>query len=162
MGMFEQEEVKGDSPYTDLAMGDADNGTEWFFYFDNRKTANSQEYGEFAIWQGVAFNGAAKNKDELVKSFQLASLIPNTLLQNKAANGAFSMGEAYRLKKEWSKGDKFEGGKKAKGHGYKVFRLKASTDVLDAMKAFHDEALGGAGLGSDDSSAQSSGPVPEV
>lgn len=142
--LFEEEKVEGKSPYKDLLIGDAKNGEVWFFYYDNKTSATSKEYGEFTILQGVAFNGSLKTIETIAESAYLASLIPNTLLLNVMKQGGLVRGEAYKVVKKWSKGDGYDDKdpkKKAKGHGFEVFRLKTSDTLLDALKSKHDTLL---------------------
>lgn len=159
MSMFQEEQVSSKSPYADFKLGEADNDTVWFFYFDNQTTANSPEYGEFTILQGLGFDGELKTQDELLKSAVLNSFIPNTLIHNIMKNGGIVRGEAYKIVKKWTKGDSFDPKdkkKKAKGHGYEFFRLKAPDSFLNALKAKHDSLVPGVIKDSGDTSADTS------
>jgi len=141
MALFETEEVSGNSPYKDLNIGDKDNGYTVGFLFLAKDKAVSAEYGEFSIWQGVSFDPEATTEKQLLDSLELASLIPNTMLKNFEKNGAFKFETPYILTKAWSKGDKYEGNKRAKGHGWKVEKVKLPTSILSKMIAFHNDAL---------------------
>jgi len=141
MALFETEEVNGNSPYTDMKIGDQDNGFKVGFLYLKKDKATSAEYGEFNIWQGLSFNQDAETEEQLLESLALASLIPNTMLQNFEKNGAFSFETPYILTKKWTKGDKYEGNKRAKGHGWGVDKVKLPTSILDKMIAFHNTAM---------------------
>ena len=141
MALFETEEVNGNSPYTDLKIGEQDNGFKLGFLYLARDKATSAEYGEFKIWQGLSFDPTAETEEALIGSLALASLIPNTMLQNFEKNGAFSFETPYILTKKWTKGDKYDGNKRAKGHGWGVEKVKLPTSILDKMVAFHTSAM---------------------
>jgi hypothetical protein len=146
MSFFTEEKVDTKSPYTDLGFGDADNGTIWYFFYDNKKKATSKDYGDFEIIQGVNFDGTKKSQDEILATVKLAGFIPNTLIKNMMSNGGLIRGEAYKIVKKWSKDDKYDPKNpklKAKGHGYEFFRLKAPDSFLEALKKKHDELFPG-------------------
>jgi len=141
MALYETEEVSGNSPYTDMKIGDQANGFKFGFLFIKRDKATSAEYGDFQINQGVSFDPAAQTEDQLVTSLKLASYIPNTMLLNFEKNGAFVLDTPYILTKKWTKGDKYDGNKRAKGHGFGVEKVKLPTSILDKMLAFHNTAM---------------------
>lgn len=141
MALFETEEVNGNSPYKDLKIGDQDNGFKFGFLFLGRDKAISAEFGDFAIWQGLSFDENTETEEALLKSLALASFIPNTMLLNFEKNGAFSLETSYILTKKWTKGDKYEGNKRAKGHGWGVDKVKLPTSIIDKMIAFHNTAM---------------------
>ena len=141
MALFETEEVNGNSPYTDLKIGDQDNGFKFGFLFMKKDTAESAEYGVFQINQGVTFDPNAQTEKQLLDSLALGSYIPNTMLLNFEKNGAFSFETPYIITKKWTKGDKYQGNKKARGHGFGVEKVKLPTSILDKMIAFHNEKL---------------------
>jgi hypothetical protein len=141
MALFETEEVNGNSPYVDLKIGDQDNGYKFGFLFLRKDSAVSPEYGRFDIWQGVSFDPKAETEEQLMNSLALASFVPNTMLLNFEKNGAFAFETPYILTKKWTKGDKYEGNKRAKGHGWGVEKVKLPTSILDKMLAFHNEKM---------------------
>ena len=141
MALFTTEEVNGNSPYEDLKIGDQDNGFKTGFLYLKKDTATSTEYGDFDIWQGLSFDPKAETEEQLLESLALASLIPNTMLKNFEKNGAFAYETPYILTKKWTKGDKYEGNKRAKGHGFGVEKVKLPTSILDKMIAFHNSKL---------------------
>ena len=153
MAMFETEVMDGKSPYTDMKLGDQANGFSCTFYYDNKTSATSQEYGEFEILQGVGFDHTLSSQDDMVAGAKLISVIPNTMLKNLIANGGMVRGEAYIITKKWTKGDAVPNSKqKAKGHGYEVQRIKAPYAFLDRLKARHKELLP-EGMGTEDVAA---------
>ncbi len=142
--LFTEELVDSKSPYTDLKIGEADNGTVWFFYYDNKTSATSKDYGAFDILQGVTFDGTKKTIEDILGTTGLASFIPNTLILNIIKQGGLVRGEAYKIVKKWSKDDKYDpkdAKKKAKGHGFEFYRLKASDAFLSELKKKHDALL---------------------
>lgn len=140
MAAFETEVVDGKSPYTDMKLGDQDNGFTCTFYYDNKAKATSADYGDFEILQGVGFDHNLDSMEDMLAGARLISMIPNTMLKNLIANGGMARGEAYIVTKKWTKGDKFNN-KKALGHGYEVQRIKAPDSFLDQLKAKHKELL---------------------
>jgi len=83
----------------------------------------------------------AETEEQLLASLALGSLIPNTMLQNFEKNGAFTFETPYILNKKWTKGDKYDGNKRAKGHGWGVDKVKLPTSILDKMIAWHNSAM---------------------
>jgi hypothetical protein len=140
MAAFETEVVDGKSPYTDVKLGDQENGFTTTFYYDNKTKATSQDYGEFEILQGVKFDHTLDSTDDMLAGATLSSMIPNTMLKNLINNGGMVRGEAYIVTKKWTKGDKFNN-KKALGHGYEVQRIKAPDAFLAELKKRHSELL---------------------
>lgn len=140
MAAFETEVIDGKSPYKDMKLGDQENGFTCTFYYDNKTSATSADYGDFEILQGVGFDHNLDSTDDMLAGAELISLIPNTMLKNLIANGGMVRGEAYIVTKKWTKGDVFNK-KKALGHGYEVQRIKAPDSFLDALKAKHSEKM---------------------
>jgi len=140
MAAFETEVVDGKSPYKDMKLGDQENGFSFTFYYDNKTSATSSEYGEFEIFQGVGFDHTLDSTDDMIAGAELVSMIPNTMIKNLVKNGGMVRGEAYIVTKKWSKGDKFDK-KKALGHGYEIQRIKAPDSFLDSLKVKHKELL---------------------
>ena len=64
------------------------------------------------------------------------------MLHSKQDNGAVVRGELYRIEKTWSKGDVYDGNKRAKGHGFDLFHLKLNTAFLKKIEDFHNTAMG--------------------
>lgn len=141
MSMFETEVIEAKSPYKDLQLSAQSNGFSFAFFYDNKKTANSQEHGEFEILQGLQLDLSLSTQTEIIEKSELASFIPNTMLRNLMANGGLIRGEAYIVTKKWSKGDLIPGRgpkDKAKGHGFVVSRVKAPDTFLSSLKEKHD------------------------
>jgi len=141
MALFEEEIIKGNSPYKEHKINEYEIGKSIGFVYFKEETATSAEYGDFQVWQGVTYDFDAKTEDALIASLELGSLIANTLLLNKQKNGAIVPGELYRIEKKWNKGDTYDGNKKAKGLGYELFHLKVSTAIITKVKEFHDTKL---------------------
>ena len=142
MAMFETEVMDGKSPYTYDNLATAANGYSTTFYYDNKTSATSQEYGDFEILQGVGFDHTLATQEEMISKATLKSIIPNTMMKNLIANGGMVRGEAYIITKKWTKGDAIPNSKqKAKGHGYEVQRIKAPDTFLNLLKQRHSELL---------------------
>lgn len=141
MALFEEELIKGNSPYKDLEIAKFPIGQSVGFVYFSEATAVSKEYGEFAIWEGVTFDKSATTEDALFSSLELGSLIPNKLLLGKQENGAVIRGELYRIEKKWNKGDTYEGNRTAKGHGFDLFHLKLNTAFLKRVEDFLNSTL---------------------
>lgn len=142
MAMFQEEELKGSSPYEPFALNELEKGESVCFYFKETQEVTSPEYGEFTVMNGVRFDCSASTEEELEKSMKCISMPANTLLLNKIVSGVMRPGIAYRLEKAWNKGDKYDGNKKARGHGYKVFKLNASDELLRKFEQFVADKIG--------------------
>ncbi len=137
---FEKEKVEGNSAYTDMKLGDQENGFVITFYYDNKATATSADYGDFEILQGIGMQFEAETEAQLLNETKLISFVPNTMIKNLLASGGLTRGETYIVTKKWTKGDSF-GKKKAKGHGYDIQHVKLPDNLLDQLKARHLELL---------------------
>lgn len=134
------EEVEGLSPYADYQLGNQKNGfTATLLYIGDSEELES-EHGTFICMQGLGFSPNAKTEQEILDSAKLVSIIPNTMLQGKKKNGAFTIGQAYKFVKIWTKGDKYNG-RQSKGHGYEVSKYNLPQSILDKMIAKHTELL---------------------
>jgi len=138
-----EEEVKGNSPYEPFALNELEKGESVCFYFKETREVNSPEFGEFTVMDGVKFDCNAQTLDELKASMELRSMPANTMLLNKIASGAMRPGNIYRLEKAWNRGDKIPGqNKRAKGHGYNIFKLVASDELIREFEKFIAEKIG--------------------
>ena len=164
MGLLEEEKVLSENQHEQGDIQGMEIGDSVGFYFDNTKTGNSSEYGEFTIAQGLKVDLTSNSTDDLINNATPFSFIPNTLLKNKIAEGGFLKGEIYRIEKAWNKGQEFKDGKKAKGYGFELFHLKAGTDLTDGLKKRYGAALGGgaAGLTETPVAAASAKPKPKL
>ena len=159
MSLFTTEEVNGNSPYADLKIGDQDNGYKFGFLFMARDKATSAEYGDFQINQGLTFDPAAETEAQLLESLALGSYIPNTMLKNFEKNGAFSLETPYILTKKWTKGHKYDGNKRTKGHGWGVEKVKLPTSIVDKMIAFHNTKMSVVDTSDSEETAQQEAPA---
>ena len=134
------EEVQAQSPYKDYQLGNQENGfVATLFYVGDSEELES-EHGTFYCMQGIGFNPDSQTEDEILNSCKLNSFIPNTMLKGMIKNGAFTKGQAYKITKSWTKGDKYKG-RAAKGHGYDVEKYSLPQPLLDKLKAKHNEML---------------------
>lgn len=141
MSILDTEEVvQGQSPYKDYQLGNQENGfVATLFYVGDSEELES-EHGKFYCMQGLGFDVNSKTEDDILNSCQLVSIIPNTMLKGMIANGAFAKGQAYKITKKWSKGDKYQG-RAAKGHGYEVTKFGLPKSVIDNLFSKHNELL---------------------
>lgn len=135
MSLLQEEKIDLQNPHTPVALQELQKGESLGFYWAGVRTANSEEYGEFTVMEGLKVNLQASSEDELVASATPISTIPNTMLRNNIDQGGLVRGELYRIEKGWDKGEKFKDGSKAKGYGYNTFRLKASEGLLKKLAA---------------------------
>lgn len=144
MALFQEEKILQENQHAQFELQSLEIGESIAVYFDNTRTANSEEYGEFIICQGLKIDLSAASEDDLIASATPVSFVPNTLLRNKLDQNSMIKGELYRIEKAWEKGQKFNDGKRAKGNGYELFHLKAGEGLLKAMKKAYNEKLGAA------------------
>lgn len=128
---FQESEVVA-SQYKTLKLNDLAIGESVHFFVVDTEQRTSEEFGDFQVIVGldVDVNAASSIKD-LADNSEAASFIPNTMLQN----AKLQSGCLYRIEKLWNRGDKSPNGKRAKGFGFKLFKLaidKATTDSLFA------------------------------
>lgn len=145
MALFKEELVEGNSPYKQHKINEFEKDEAIGFVYMNEETRDSQDYGEFTVWQGVTFNTEAETEQELLESLELGSIIPNTILKNKQETGNLVAGELYKIVKTWDKGDKYKdksgATKRAKGHGFDMYHLKLNTAFLKKVREFHDNIM---------------------
>lgn len=137
-----EEELKGSSPYAPFALNELEKGDSVCFYFKETNQVTSHEFGEFTVMNGVKFDCNADTIEKLKSSMGLTSMPANTMLLNKIASGVMRPGNAYRIEKAWNKGDKSPSGKRAKGHGYNIFKLMVPDAVLAEFDSFINSSLG--------------------
>ena len=161
MALFQEIELQGSSPYGKFSPNEElEIGESFCIYFKETSTANSQEYGEFTVVNGVKFDCNTDTTEKLEQSMELASFVPNTLLLNKIAAGQMRPGQAYRIEKRWNRGDKYNGNQKAKGYGYAVYKLNASDELLTKFDAYIASQLGGVPTG--EQPAEDTPPAPKI
>lgn len=139
-----EEEVKGSSLYEPFPLNEMEKGQSVCVYFKETREARSTEFGEFTVMNGVKFDCKASTLDELKNSMALKSMPLNVMLLNKIAAGAMRPGLFYRLEKAWNKGDKVPNSKnkRARGHGYNVFKLQAPENLIKVFEEFIAEKFG--------------------
>lgn len=133
---FQETEVVS-SQYKVLKLNELEIGDSVHFFVADTEQRTSEEFGDFQVIVGLEVDTEnATSATELAELSELASFIPNTMLQNaKLQNGCL-----YRIEKAWNRGDKSPNGKKAKGFGFKVFKLNAGQPEVSALtKKFNSE-----------------------
>lgn len=130
---FQEIKVGFKDTHEQLVLADLEKGESvWFLWLSVRET-NSVEYGPFQVIQGLKLNSEKNSEDEFVSSSTPASFIPNTMLKNAIESGGLVKGFAYKIVKAWNKDDKFAGGKKAKGHGFELYKLAIPEPLLNKL-----------------------------
>lgn len=132
---FQETEVVS-SQYKALKLNELEIGESVHFFVADTEQRASEEYGDFQVIVGLEINAESVTEKELIDTAEPASFIPNTMLQN----AKLQSGTLYRIEKAWNRGDKSPNGKKAKGFGFKVFRLNADAKTVAALtKKFNNE-----------------------
>lgn len=108
-------------------------GEALFFFYTNRKEIENTAYGNFEVWQGLELDVTKSNENDLIMYSKAVSFAVNTFLKNLEKSNLVVFNNLYKIQKEWNKGDKFTGGKVAKGYGYKVSRLKITHDFVKKL-----------------------------
>lgn len=134
------EEVNGQSPYADYQLGNQENGFVATLFYVGDSAELESEHGKFYCMQGLGFDVNSKTEDDILNSCKLVSIIPNTMLKGIITNGAFAKGQAYKVTKKWTKGDKYQG-RAAKGHGYEVSKFGLPATLLAKLFDKHNELL---------------------
>ena len=114
-------------------------GDVLFFFYTNRKEIENTAYGNFDVWQGLRLDVTKSNEDELIMTSDAVSFAVNTFLKNLEKSNLVTFNNLYKIQKEWNKGDKFAGGKVAKGYGYKVSRLKITQAFVKRLSEHYTE-----------------------
>ena len=135
MSLLQEEKIDLQNPHEQFRLQDMEKGDSIGFFWVKMRDANSEEYGDFQVMEGLQVNVNADSEDALIESAKAISTIPNTMLLNNIDQGGMVRGELYRLEKAWDKGEKFKGGVKAKGYGYNTYRIKAPEPLLRKLEA---------------------------
>lgn len=94
----------------------------------------SEKYGDFQVVESLVLDIDASSVSEMISSSKGGSFIPNIMLQNMITEGKIYEGGVFRIEKAWDQGDKFAGGKQAKGYGYNVFELSVDKETKTKMR----------------------------
>lgn len=136
MALFNEEKIDLQNPHEQVKLQEIAKGDSIGFFWMNQRTANSDQYGEFTVIEGLQVDLTAESEDGLLDSAKAISTVPNTMLQNNIEQGGMVRGELYRIEKGWDKGEKFSTGP-AKGYGYNTFRIKAPEPLLQKLEALY-------------------------
>jgi len=143
-GIFEQKDLSELTPNKGDSIG---------FYFFSTETRTSDEYGEFIISEGLKVNLNASSVDEMISTAVPINFIPRTVLENKFHEGAFNIGELYRLEKTINRGDLIKG-KKVRYYAWDLFKINAETDAIASLNSKVLELQGKATVAGSESAAQ--------
>ncbi len=137
MSFLNEEKIDLQNPHEQVKLQDLEKGESIGFFWVKMRDANSDEYGDFQIMEGLQVDLSADSEQALIDSAKPISTVPNTMLLNNIEQGGMVRGELYRLEKAWDKGEKFKGGVKAKGYGYNTYRIKAPESLLKSLDALY-------------------------
>ena len=122
-GIFEQKDLDKLTPTIGDSIG---------FYFFSTETRTSDEYGEFIISEGLQLDLGASSIDAMIEGAVAINFIPRTVLENKFHEGAFNVGELYRLEKTVNRGDTIKG-KKVRYYAWDLFKINADSEALKKL-----------------------------
>jgi len=114
-----------------------------FFWVDTAERV-SQQYGTFEVLLGLKLNDLS-SVDAAVKSAELMSLIPHTIIRNRIEDGTMVKEELYRITRAWDRGEKFADGRIAKSYGYDIKHLVLAEPDRRALIKRYRELLEGDG-----------------
>lgn len=125
------EELVESGNYKQLKLNELEIGDSVVFFFADKEDRSSSEFGDFTLYTGLELNvEAAKNFEDVVETAEAASFIPNTMLSNTKLEPL----NAYRIEKLWNRGDKTKKGQKAKGFGFKIFKLQLDKTQIKELQ----------------------------
>lgn len=133
MSLFTEKKVENSS-LAQLNLKDMAKGDSVMFYVGGFTDRTSQEYGDFKVVEGLLLDSNSSSVSALVETATGSSFIPNTMLLNMVMELKIKEGFVYRIEKAWDRGEKFSGGKTAKGHGYNVFELGVDDGTLKGLR----------------------------
>ena len=160
MGQEEKVEKSGIFDQKDLSELTPNKGDSIGFYFFSTDTRSGDD-GEFMIAEGLMINVNAASIEALVETAEPINFIPRVVLENKINEGAFNLGNAYRLEKTINRGDEYKG-KKVKYFAWDLFHIDAPAD---AIKALNDKILdlqGNAGPMASETAAKATKKKPNL
>lgn len=123
-GIFVQKDLDVLTPVIGNSIG--------FFFFSTDK--RSGDDGEFMICEGLMVDLTATTVEALVESAEPINFIPRTVLENKFIEGAFALGNVYRIEKTLNRGDTYKG-KKVKYFAWDLFKINAPQDVIKQLNS---------------------------
>lgn len=153
---FQETKVEFRDTHEQLALPDLEKGESIWFLWLSIREANSPEYGPFQIIQGLKLDQTTSNEQDFISTSSPASFIPNTMLKNAIENGGLIKGFAYKIVKAWNKDDKFAGGKKAKGHGFELYKLAIPEPLLNKLHKRYEQLTQAIAAADTDTNTQAS------
>ena len=138
---FNETKVQFKDEHEQIKLADLNVGESLMFFWVNQKTINSQDYGDFELWQGLKVDMSQTDDESFVKTSVPVSFAANTMVRNLVGSNKVVTDRLYRIEAKWKKGDKFNGGKVAKGHGYDFFDQHIKPELAAALKKHYRETL---------------------
>ena len=151
-GIFEQKDLSDLTPNI---------GDDIGFYFASTETRTSDEYGEFIIAEGLQVDLTATSVEAMLETAKPINFIPRTVLENKFHEGAFNVGELYRLEKTVNRGDMIKG-KKVRYYAWDLFKINADTATLKSLSKTLLDLQGKGSVAGSETAAQSTKAGPKV
>lgn len=131
-----EEVVNSSSPYQKFEFQEV--GDSVTIYMVGTGTRASEQYGEFQVVEGIAWNRSATTLEELRESLKPISFVCNKVLSGHITNNTLRAGGVYSielvLKKDMKYTAKNGSQQKAKANHFEIKTLGLSKDALDVIK----------------------------
>lgn len=131
-----EEVVNSSSPYQKFEFQEL--GDSVTIYMVGTGTRTSEQYGEFQVIEGIAWNKDAKTLDELRDSLKPISFVCNKVLSGHITNNTLRAGGVYSislvLKKDMKYTAKNGSQARAKANHFEIKTLGLSKEALDVIK----------------------------
>lgn len=133
MALFTEKKIENSS-LEQIQLNELPKGESILVYVAGFSDRVSEKYGDFQVVESLVLDINASSVSEMISSARGGSFIPNIMLQNMITEGKIYEGGVFRIEKAWDQGDKFSGGKQAKGYGYSVFELDVDKPTKVKMR----------------------------
>ena len=163
MALFNEDKVEQSGVFEqkDLSELTPNKGDDIGFYFFSTETRTSDEYGEFIISEGLQVDLTATSVEAMLDTAKPINFIPRTVLENKFHEGAFNVGELYRLEKTVNRGDMIKG-KKVRYYAWDLFKINADTATIKSLSKVLLDLQGKGSVAGSETAAQSTKAGPKV
>lgn len=133
MALFTEKKIEN-AALEQIQLNELPKGESILVYVAGFSDRVSEKYGDFQVVESLVLDINAPSVTEMINSSKGGSFIPNIMLQNMVTEGKIYEGGVFRIEKAWDQGDKFAGGKQAKGYGYSVFELDVDKATKSKMR----------------------------